>query len=100
MIYVPIALPYHNKMGPQRKLGIYVRYDSLSTIKYLEIQMRYVFKAQFAECKFDKIMFPTLGEESRQLEKEVNWYASFLLNLDPRARHSELEVQMSYICKE
>ena len=52
-------------MGPQRESGIYVRYNSLSTIKYLEIQIRDVFKAQFVECQFGEIMFPILGEESR-----------------------------------
>ena len=45
---------------------------SLSLVKFLEIQMRDVFKAQFIECQFVEIMILTLRGESRQLEKEVN----------------------------
>ncbi|XP_056694866.1 uncharacterized protein [Spinacia oleracea] len=35
-VYVPIAPPQRSKMGPQRRLGIYVGFDSPSIIKYLE----------------------------------------------------------------
>ncbi|KAM1048591.1 hypothetical protein ACFX2C_027787 [Malus domestica] len=35
-IYVPIALPLCTKRGPQRKMGIYVGYDSPSIVPYLE----------------------------------------------------------------
>ena len=60
-IYVPIAPPNRTKMGPQRKLGIYVGYDSPSIVRYLEIQTGDVFKAQFADCHFDESKFLTLG---------------------------------------
>ena len=32
-IYVPIVPTHHTKMGPQRRLGIYVGYDSPSIIR-------------------------------------------------------------------
>ena len=35
-VYVPIAPPQRTKMGPQRRLGIYVGYTSPSIIRYLE----------------------------------------------------------------
>jgi hypothetical protein len=35
-VYVPIAPPKRTKMGPQRRLGIYVGYESPSIIKYLK----------------------------------------------------------------
>ena len=35
-VYVPIAPPQRTKMGPQRRLGIYVGYESPSIIRYLE----------------------------------------------------------------
>ena len=35
-VYVPITPPQRTKMGPQRRLGIYVGYESPSIIKYLE----------------------------------------------------------------
>ena len=49
------ALLYRTKMGSQRKLGIYVGYDSLYIVKYIEIQIRDVFKAQFVEYQFDNV---------------------------------------------
>ena len=36
VVYVPIALPQCAKMGLQRRLEIYVRYEFLSIIKYFE----------------------------------------------------------------
>ena len=38
-VYLPIALPQRTKMGPQRRLVIYVGYESPSIIIYLEPQM-------------------------------------------------------------
>nr|AEL30347.1 copia-like polyprotein [Arachis hypogaea] len=73
-------------MGPQRKLGIYVRYDSPYIVRYLEIQTGYVFKAWFTDCHFDESKFPTLGGENKLPEKELNWNASSLMHLDPRSR--------------
>ncbi|KAL0389121.1 UNVERIFIED_CONTAM: hypothetical protein Scaly_0269200 [Sesamum calycinum] len=35
-VYVPIPPPQRSKMGPQRRLGIYVGFESPSIIKYLE----------------------------------------------------------------
>jgi len=35
-IYIPIAPPQRTKMGPQKRLGIYIGYESLFIIKYLE----------------------------------------------------------------
>ena len=65
-VYVPIAPPQRSKMGPQRRLGIYVGYDSPSIIKYLEPSTGDLFKARFADCHFNESVFPTLGEEKKQ----------------------------------
>ncbi|KAK4397416.1 hypothetical protein Sango_1578200 [Sesamum angolense] len=35
-VYVPIPPPQKTKMGPQRRLGIYIGFESSSIIKYLE----------------------------------------------------------------
>ena len=64
-VYVPIAPPQRSKMGPQRRLGIYVGYDSPSIIKYLEPSTGDLFKARFADCHFNESVFPTLGEEKK-----------------------------------
>ncbi|KAD6795987.1 hypothetical protein E3N88_06883 [Mikania micrantha] len=57
-VYVPIAPPQRTKMGPQRRLGIYVGYETTSIIRYLEPLTADVFTARFADCNFDETNFP------------------------------------------
>ena len=47
-------------MGPQRRLGIYVVCYSPSNIRYLEPITGYVFTTRFADCQFNKTIFPSL----------------------------------------
>ncbi|GJY42003.1 disease resistance CC-NBS-LRR class family protein [Tanacetum coccineum] len=93
-VYVPISPPQRTKMGPQRRLGIYVGFNSPSIIKYLEPLTGDVFTARFADCQFDETMFPILGGENKKLDKQdVTWNASQISFLDPRSGQCELEVQ-------
>ena len=62
-VYIPIAPPQHTKMGPQRRLGIYVGFDSPSIIRYLEPLTGDVFTARFNGCHFDETIFPPLRGE-------------------------------------
>jgi len=62
-VYIPIAPPQRTKIGPQRRLGIYVGYDSPSIIRYLEPKTGDVFTAQFVDCHFNEAIFPTLEEK-------------------------------------
>ena len=71
-MYVPIAPPKHTKMGPQRRLGIYVGYESPSLIKYLEPSMGDIFTTIFAYCHFDESNFTSTGEENKQLNREIS----------------------------
>ena len=82
-------------MGPLRRLGIYVGFDSSSVIRYLEPLTRDVFRAKFADCHFNEIVFPPLGGEKSILEeqREITWNASTLSHFDPRTSQCELEVQ-------
>ena len=81
-------------MGPQRKLEIYIGFNSPSIIKYLEPLTGDVFTARFADCQFNETVFPILGEEKQKLDKQqINWNASSIYFLDPRSGQSELEVQ-------
>ena len=80
-------------MGPQRRLGIYVGYDSPSIIKYLEPSTGDLFTARFADSHFDESIFPTLGGERKKLEKDIGWNELSLSHLDPRTKECELEVQ-------
>ena len=81
-------------MGPQRRLRIYVGYESPSIIKYLEPSTGDLFMTRFADCHFDESIFPTLGGgESKQLEKDISWNELSLSHLDPCTKECELEVQ-------
>ena len=71
-VYVPIAPPQRTKMGPQRRLGIYVGFESPSIIKYLEPLTGDIFTARFAGCQFDELIFPELGRE-KQLKRKVEF---------------------------
>ncbi|GJU03270.1 hypothetical protein Tco_1113608 [Tanacetum coccineum] len=81
-------------MGPQRRLGIYVGFNSPSIIKYLEPLIGNIFTTRFADCQFDETMFPILGGEIKKLEKQyVTWNSSQISFLDTRSGQCELEVQ-------
>ena len=57
-------------MGPHRKLGIYVGYDTPSIIKYLEPKIGDLFTARYADSIFDEDNFPALGGELYLNNKE------------------------------
>ena len=95
-VYVPISPTQRTKMGPQRRIWIYVGLDSPSIIKYLEPMTGDVFRARFADCHFNKTVFPQLGEEKSIPEgrHEITWNASTLSHLDQRTNQCELEVKI------
>ena len=82
-------------MGPQRKLGIYVGYDSPSIIRYLEPSTGEVFTARFVDYHFNENLFPPLrGEKLVPKERrEITWNASVMSHFDPHTNQSKLEVQ-------
>ncbi|KAM1848657.1 hypothetical protein ACFX14_012762 [Malus domestica] len=83
-------------MGPQRRLGIYVGFDSPSIIRYLEPLTGDMFTARFADCHFDETIFPSLGGEKTVPEerKELTWVVPTLSHFDPRTLQCENEVKM------
>ncbi|KAL1223093.1 Retrovirus-related Pol polyprotein from transposon TNT 1-94 [Cardamine amara subsp. amara] len=80
-------------MGPQRRMGIYVGYDSPTIVKYLEPTTGDLFKARYADCHFDESSYPTLGGDNNKLVKEIAWNQTSLSWQDPRTQECELEVQ-------
>ena len=68
-VYIPIAPTQRTKMGHQHRLRIYVGFDSLSIIRYLEPLIGDVFTARFADCHFNESVFPPLGGEKSVLEE-------------------------------
>ncbi|CAL9215166.1 unnamed protein product [Arabidopsis halleri] len=68
-------------------MGIYVRFDSPTIIKYLEPTTGDLFKARYADCHFNESEFPTLGGETNKLGKtikEISWNQTSLNWQDPR----------------
>ena len=85
-IYVPIAPPSRTKMSPQRRLEIYIGYESSSIIRYLELQTSDIFTACFTDCHFNEVIFSALGGEKKQLKREITWSEPSLLHLDPHTK--------------
>ncbi|KAL0392455.1 UNVERIFIED_CONTAM: Copia protein [Sesamum radiatum] len=81
-------------MGSQRRLGIYVGFESPSIIKYLEPMTGDQFTARYLDCQFNETIFPVLGGEDKEIKrKDIAWNATSMSFLDPRTNDSELEVQ-------
>jgi len=69
--YMPISLPLRTKIGPQRRMGIYVEYDSPSITRYLEPLTDNLFTACFAYCHFYETVFPSLrGDKNVNIPEE------------------------------
>ena len=96
-VYVPITPPLRTKMGPQRRLGIYVGYNSPTIVRYLEPTTGDLFTARFADCHFDETCFPSLGGDGNVIipneRQELTWCVPTMSHYDPRTAQSELEVQ-------
>ena len=80
-------------MGPQRRLGIYVGFETPSIIRYLEPLTGDVFTTHFAGYQFNEVVFPTLEGENKEGERDISWNEPSLLHLDPYIKQCELEVQ-------
>jgi len=94
-VYVSIAPPQRTKIGPQCRLEIYIGFDSLSIIRYLEPLTSDIFKARFEDCHFDENIFPSLGKEKSlpEARQEIIWNNSTLSHFDHCTNQCELEVQ-------
>jgi hypothetical protein len=95
VVYTPISLPKRTSMGPHRRMGIYVRFQSPSILKYLEPLTGDLFTAWFADCIFNKDYFSVLGGDNKFITKgqEINWDDKSILSSDPCTKETELQVQ-------
>ena len=70
-VYVLISPPQRTKMGPQRRLRIYINYESPSITKYLEPLMGDMFTARSCWLSFWWNGFPKVrGEETRSSQNQ------------------------------
>jgi len=56
-VYVPITPLQRTKMGPQRRIWVYVGFDSLSIIRFFEPLTNDVFKTRFEHCHLYRFWF-------------------------------------------
>ncbi|KAI3457948.1 hypothetical protein Pfo_014611 [Paulownia fortunei] len=98
-IRVRILPPQRTKMGFQCQLGIYIGFDSPLIIRYLEPMTCDLFTARFADCHFDKIIFPSIGNNRVIIVSDkpkpveiFSWNEQNLSHLDPRTFDCENEV--------
>jgi len=83
-------------MGPRRKLGIYLGFESPSITKYLELLTGDLHMARFTDSIFNEEHFPALGRGKYLASDEcrkITWESTGVLGLDPRTKESEHEVQ-------
>ena len=88
--------PQQTAMGPLRKSGIYVGYQSASIIIYLEPMIGDLHTAPFAYCIFDEDNFPSLGGGNLPLDekcREIIWHSTGIPAHDPRTKEENQEVQ-------
>jgi hypothetical protein len=71
-------------MDPHRKLGIYVGFQSLTTLKYMEPLMGDLFTIWFANCIFNKVHFSTFGGDNKFIDDswEIIWDDKTIISSD------------------
>nr|GEZ15803.1 hypothetical protein [Tanacetum cinerariifolium] len=87
-------------MGPQTRLQIYVGYEMISIIRYLEPLTGDVFSTRLAYCHFNEAIFLPLRGEKKNHEKDVSWSEPSLLYRDPYTKQSETKVRKKTHMKE
>ncbi|KAK9942694.1 hypothetical protein M0R45_008346 [Rubus argutus] len=96
-VYVPITPPQRTKMGNQRRMGIYIGFESPTIIRYVEPLTSDLFTARFADCHFDETVFRSLGGDKnvtiQQERRELSWPVPTLSHNDPPTAQREIEVR-------
>jgi hypothetical protein len=82
-------------MGPHRRMGIYMGFQSSSIIKYLEPLIGDLSMTQFPDCIFNEDHFLALGGDNKFINdgREIDWDDKSILSSDPRAKETKLQVQ-------
>ena len=82
-------------MDLQRRIRIYIGFDSPSIIRNFKPLTGNVFKARFEDCHFDENIYPSLGKANSMPEarEEITWNNPKLSHFDPRTNQYEIEIQ-------
>jgi hypothetical protein len=81
-------------MGPHRRLGIYVGFQSPSNLKNLEPLTGHLFTVRFADCIFNKDHFPPLGGDNKFTDdgREIVWDDKTIISSNPHTKETDLQV--------
>jgi hypothetical protein len=81
-------------MGPHRRIGIYVGYQSPSIIKYLEPLIGDLFTARYVDCIFYEDHFSELGGETKyqNMCQEIDWNVQGIPASYPCSQETEFQV--------
>ena len=94
---MPITPSLRIKIGPQRRMNIYVGFEFSTIIRYVEPLTGDLFTARFANCHFDETVFPSLGGDRnvniQQERRELSWPVHTLSHNDPPTAQREIEVR-------
>jgi hypothetical protein len=94
-VYTLISPPKRTTMGPHRRMGIYVEFQSPSILKYLKPLTVDLLTTRFADCIFNEDHFLTLGGDNKFITdgRKINWDDKSILSFDPGTKETELQVQ-------
>src|ERR1041385_68308 len=85
-VYVPTPPPQRFAMGPLHKSGIYIGYDTVSIIRYLDPHGHVIVIRPICDCIYDEDLFPTLGGGNQPIadkSREITWQATGVRVQDP-----------------
>jgi hypothetical protein len=76
-------------------MGIYVGFQSLSILKYLEPLTGDLFMTWFTDCIFNEDHFLALGGDNKFItdDWEINWDDKSILSSDSHTKETKLQVQ-------
>jgi hypothetical protein len=85
VVYTPFSPPKRTSMGPHKRMGIYVGFQSLSILKYLQPLTVDLFTTWFADCIFNEDHFPALAGDNKFINdgQEIDWDDKSILILWP-----------------
>jgi hypothetical protein len=82
-------------MGPHRRMGIYMGFQSPSILKYMEPLTGDLFTVRFADGIFNEDHFLALGGDNKFIidGQKIDWGDKSILSSDPHTKETELQVQ-------
>ncbi len=95
-VWVPIPKPQHCTIGAQEQEDIYVGFDSLYIIHYINLSTPIVLHASFNNCRFEEYIFLSLkwgvSISKTLMSLTFKAFETFTLNSNPKTSLAQIEV--------